>query len=459
MKYAKLKKEWCLRGWNKLPYGIVNHKTGQSSLLTAEVFQAVSACDGIFPFDSVLLSKKQRQWITELVKKNIVEIFDEPSQLESYQEYRLSKARYIRKFHWSITGKCNLKCKHCFLSADVGKYGELSTQECFNIIDELVEANVPSVSITGGEPLVRKDFWQIVDYLLEKKIAITQIYTNGLLVTDTFLAGLKKREMKCELILSFDGCGWHDWLRGVVGVEKKTIEVMKRIVKHGVPLSVETALHQKNIGSLLDTYQLLKEIGVSWWKTSVTIETGNWKNDVHEQLDTKVLYDEYLKLIPLYLKDNSPMDIMLGGFFNCGKNSSAYTIPFEKIRGGDDKSLDCLICQSARVDIYALPTGKILPCIPMAGTYLEEKMPSLKTQKLTEILSESGYLEFINKTIRELAVENDCSNCQYLLKCGCGCLAQSIHLAENGAKIGKDKDACFFWHNQYDKLIAEAIAK
>ncbi|WP_289466325.1 radical SAM protein, partial [Klebsiella pneumoniae] len=72
-------------------------------------------------------------------------------------------ARYIRTAHWSITGRCNYRCKHCYMSAPDAKLGELSHETIMSIVQQLIDCGIYQVSLTGGEPLVRKDFMEIVD--------------------------------------------------------------------------------------------------------------------------------------------------------------------------------------------------------------------------------------------------------------------------------------------------------
>ena len=65
----------------------------------------------------------------------------------------------------SITGRCNYRCKHCYLSAPSAKLGELPHETMLEIIEQLAACGVQQVSLTGGEPLVRGDWWQLVDAL------------------------------------------------------------------------------------------------------------------------------------------------------------------------------------------------------------------------------------------------------------------------------------------------------
>ena len=103
------------------------------------------------------------------------------------------------------------------MSAPHAKLPQPSLEECLGIIDQMAACGVPFVSLTGGEPLVRSDFLELVDHILSRGMHISVIMSNGSLVTEELLCALEERGVRCEFNMSFDGVdGWHDWLRGVV---------------------------------------------------------------------------------------------------------------------------------------------------------------------------------------------------------------------------------------------------
>ena len=84
---------------------------------------------------------------------------------------------------WNSTRTCNLKCRHCYMSSDAKKYNdELSTEEAKRFIDDLAEFNVPVLLFSGGEPLIRPDFFELAAYAAEKGVRPT-LSTNGTLIT------------------------------------------------------------------------------------------------------------------------------------------------------------------------------------------------------------------------------------------------------------------------------------
>ncbi|GHV91013.1 hypothetical protein AGMMS50268_15160 [Spirochaetia bacterium] len=103
-----------------------------------------------------------------------------------------------------LDGEIDLDC--VFLTEEQREF-IVDTQTCLGIIDQMTEAEVFGVSFTGGEPLTRKDFWELTDACLERGIWLQNIYTNGILVDDAFLDKLEERNLKPRFIISFDGVG------------------------------------------------------------------------------------------------------------------------------------------------------------------------------------------------------------------------------------------------------------
>lgn len=454
--YLRLKDQYVLRGWKGLPYGIADTHTGQSMLLDALTFQAACYCDGRTDVDSPLLFPAHLEAIAKLKEHGVVEECSQGRGLFRYQKYRKTEGRFAASVHWSITGKCNLRCRHCYMSAPQAKYGELTTKQCLKIINQISNANIGRVSLTGGEPLVREDFWQLVDALREKRIVIHQIFTNGVLLTDEFLEQLKARDIRCGIYLSFDCCGCHDWLRGVPGAEQAAVEAAKRARRHGFPVSIETALHKGNLNKLMETYELLKSLDISFWKISSTVSVGNWEKEQGQyDIPIEELFDAYLRLIGKYHADKAPFAMMLGGLYYCEKGSDQYHIPFIKY-DGSEKALRQTVCRCARINPYIMADGRILPCIPMTGTFMEDRVPNLLTTTIAKATGGSSYFDMIDLRLEDLFRENDeCADCEHKLRCGMGCRAHAINCS--GSYYGVDSACCYFFKSGYEEKIKRVL--
>ena len=190
MKYI-LNERFRLRGWEKLPFAVFDSMTCRSEFFQKDQFLLLMRCDGVQEVDEEALPEEQRKWLAHLERDGVISQCGSGSMLLPQQLYKRYPCRYKHDVHWSITGRCNYKCKHCLVSAPHAKFGHPTTEQLLGLVKQMADCGIASVSITGGEPLIRKDFWQIVDALVEHGIGISAIFTNGYLVNDALLDGLE----------------------------------------------------------------------------------------------------------------------------------------------------------------------------------------------------------------------------------------------------------------------------
>jgi radical SAM protein with 4Fe4S-binding SPASM domain len=466
--YIRLKDEYALRGWKGLPWGLVNTKTGAARFLSAEYFTLFEYLDGEINLDLVLLTSTQEEILARLIEQGIAVSLEQPEAIGEIQRYKKSPGYYLETIHWSITGACNLRCRHCYMGAPRHKYPDMDTEQCFRIIRQMADANVSSVSITGGEPLTRPDFWRLVDQFTGLGIAVRQLYTNGILIDDAFFENLEKRNLELEFVLSFDGLGCHDWMRGISGTEEKTIRVIRRLREKDHPVGIETTLYGGNIDQLLPTYEFLKELGVGFWKTGAVFDSEEWREQGKETFDTEILYRHYMELIKRYIDDGQPMTIQLDGFFGGNKNGKRY-IPYVKPlpptapKETTDPALGLTqySCLSCRVHPYLLPDGRLLPCPPFTGAFMEQDMPNLRDTTIGEIYSEkeNRFFSLVNIRAADVIAHNgECGICEHRLECRGGCRGAAVSCG-NGM-LGKDNAICRFfkggWRGEVGKLAGES---
>lgn len=457
MSYVRLKDNYALRGFTDLPYGLLDRESGRVEALDGKIFSLLELCNGRLDMRMVFLTPGQREMLSVLERNGKVIFSPSPSPIQTIQEYRRADNHYIRSVHWSITGRCNLKCRHCYMSAPDYKYKDLSTKECMNIIDQMEQANVAAVSITGGEPFVRGDIRMLLGYLQKKGIKVTQIYTNGLLLTGEILAGLKKTGIHPQFVLSFDGVDGHDWLRGKDGAQKEAVSAIRLLKEYGFAVMVETAIYEKNIGNLPETYERLKELSVDYWKTSLIFPAGKWKEQMLRRIETKELYSAYLKLIEGYIADGAPFSLQLDGFFACPKKEvENWFSPY--VRKGDFTPKENLCCTTCRIQPYLLPDGTLLPCATMTDSIVEGEMPNLQKETLAGIYQspEHAFFKLVNmRTADVLERDAKCRTCSFVKKCRGGCRAMS--LAEGRGLYSHARVLCDFFDGGYEMLIKQTV--
>lgn len=438
--YYKLKDNFVLRGWDKLPYAVVNKEKNKPVFLQREMFEAISLCNGRIDLDVPLVSDEVRKHIPELLEKGFIEQCQKGGSIAPEQEYRRYPSRYISIAHWSITGKCNYLCKHCFLSAPNAEHGELPHDTIMDIIRQLAECGVMNVSITGGEPLIRSDFFEIIDELLKNGIHITQIYSNGWLVNEKLLKELDKRGIHPEFNMSYDAPGWHDWMRGVEGAEKAVDRAFSLCREYGFPTGAEMCIHELNKHLLRETVNHLAELGCSSLKICPVSNEGEWKKHNYKTISSDEAMQLYLDYIPRYYEDGMPLRLQLGGLFQAvPAEPDHFSIPSAKSNCSPETT--CL-CGHARNVLYISPESRALPCMPISSMDVQEKFPLITETGLANCLNDSFYMDFIDSRVSKfLELHDECRKCEYMPYCMGGCRASALSFHE-GDLMAIDDAVC-----------------
>lgn len=457
MKYISLSKQYILRGYKDYPYVLANRINGCTEILDRKTFLLLELCSGTIDFCAVYLTREQKERLDRLHEMGIVQFSQRQDAIDKVQEYRRSENFFIRSIHWSVTGRCNLRCRHCYMSAPDHKYKDMLATECLKIVEQMDLAGVPAVSITGGEPFVRDDIWTILEAFSKKGIAVSHIYTNGILLTGEMADRFRVMGLRPNFVISFDGVDGHDWLRAKKGAGEQAASVIRMLKENGFPVMIETAVYDGNVDCLTDTYRLLKSLGVDYWKTSLIYEAGEWRKEGRRPVRTRELYDAYLSVIRTYVKDGAPCFIQLDGFFACPAHEpDKWYSPY--VREPLPESAEGLCCATCRFDPYLLPHGKLLPCASMTDSEVEKDMPDLNTETLGQIYSsaDNAFFRIADMKTAEILDRNtDCAACAHRDECQGGCRAMS--LIEGSGLYGHSPVLCTFFHGGYKNKIKQTV--
>ena len=454
--YYCMKEDYLLRGWEKLPTGIVKRMSGEVYFIEPNLYAKMRDYSWMIFEGSPFLTKDQAKFMAELAKKGLVDLCEHPRPLTEEQQYRYYPNRFLRAVHWAITGKCNCRCRHCYMSAPSGNAGDYSHEECMGIVDQMEAAGVQLVSLTGGEALMRRDFLEIVRRLTDAGIRVQTIMSNGVLVDENLLAALTDLGQKPEFNISFDGIGCHDWLRGVEGVEQKAIRAFELCAKHGFPTGAEYCLRKGNMDVFRESVKLLGSLGLSSLKVNGLSAEGEALNIQDIFLPLKEEYQFYLDYLPQYYEDGEPLPLMLCGMFrSMGKKKAI--IPYIK-KPEDQDCGDYCMCGHARNWMYISQDGYIVPCIPIGSVENgRNKFPNIREISLSQALSDSFYMSFIDTRLNTYFREHpECEACAYRNRCAGGCRGNA---AGSGDLMARDEKTCAFfldgWYEKEKQLLSE----
>lgn len=160
---------------------------------------------------------------------------------------------------WNITKTCNLSCIHCYTDSENKKYsGELVTSEAKRVIDDLANFKIPALLFSGGEPLMRKDLFELAEYAVGKGIRIV-LSTNGTLI-DKEIAKKIKEIGFIYVGISLDGIDeTNDKFRGRVGAFKEAMNGFRNCVEVTQRVGLRLTLTKQNVDDLDDIFDFIEK--------------------------------------------------------------------------------------------------------------------------------------------------------------------------------------------------------
>lgn len=457
--FYRLKAEYVLRGWEGMAWVLVKRPENETQNLSSEQFQILTLCDGETELSGELLDETLKKALCQCESNGWIEPSVESVPLNRAQYYRYYRNRFVESVFWSITGKCNFRCRHCYVDAPDGKLGEVSTEQALDLIDQMNECGILSVDLTGGEVFVRKDLWQLLERIRFYQMTIGTVYTNGWLLNKEVLDRFEQLGMKPRFSVSFDGVGWHDWMRGVSGAEEATLRALRLCHERGFPTAVGMCVHRGNIGTLPKTVEVLRSVGVTYIKTTHVDMTDLWRCNSQ---GNEMTYEEYIEAmlpyIDWYYREGRPIErLEIGGVAELTQDTLAKLMMHSY--NGTEECLECYLCGVTRWSCYITPEGRLVPCMPMASSPEQSRFPLIQEIGLRQGLSNSYYMQFVNGRVKDLFAENtECNACKYRYKCGGGCRASALLQGDHNL-MGCDREMCTFWKNGYEERILKAIQK
>lgn len=164
-------------------------------------------------------------------------------------------------FHIDLTNRCNEKCVHCYHPFDKYDYSkELSLNEVKQLVDIIYDLGVFSVSLSGGECLLRSDFFDILEYISNKGM-MTIVFTNGMLLTEENVKKIKNYRVKLVSISLYgDNADIHDKITSIKGSFDRTLAGINILKKYNIPFELKCVVLAENIDRIEEIRKLSKEL-------------------------------------------------------------------------------------------------------------------------------------------------------------------------------------------------------
>ncbi len=324
---------------------------------------------------------------------------------------------------WNITKRCNLRCAHCYLDSDeLRGSDDISTAGAKGIMDQIASlASGAMVVLTGGEPLLRDDIFELAAYASKNGLAVV-LGTNGTLLDDAIAAAIRESGIK-GVGVSLDSTrpAVHDSLRGVKGAWQATVEGMERLRRAGVAFQIQFTVTRENKDEVEDVAVFSEGIGASGVNFFFLVCTGRGQ-DVTD-LDAKE-YEGVLQRI-VALADVYGTRLMVRArcaphILRVAKERSPESVLLRGATSG---------CIAARGYLRIDPQGLVTPCpyIPPGAVGAS----SLGEKDLGDIWRNDP----VFRAMRDPSYKGRCGECEYDALCG-GCRARA--LAEKGDIMAED---------------------
>jgi len=321
---------------------------------------------------------------------------------------------------WEITRRCNLHCVHCRSSSELEAHGhpDFSFDEAKRVLDDISSYASPVVVLSGGEPLLRPDVFDIAKYGGAKGLRMCMA-TNGTLVNEEICGKIKDADIKM-VSLSVDGstADVHDNFRNSPGAFEATMNAARLFKENGIKFLVNSSFTKRNQQEIPKVMKLVKELGATAWYMFMIVPTGRGE-DIMEELISLEDYEDIMAWH--YELEKKEKDMLIRP--TCAPSYYRVVLQKAKEQGDDFKrrtlqfstggSKGCLAGQLiSLIDV----DGNVLPCsyFPMAAGNIRE-------QSFKDIWEKSS---LFNELRDFKSYKGKCGVCEYVNVCG-GCRARA----------------------------------
>lgn len=321
---------------------------------------------------------------------------------------------------WNVTRRCNLECTHCYLPANSRKESsaiaapdELTSAEAFQLIDQIALVN-PEVMLilSGGEPLLREDFFELSAYATGKGMMVV-LGSNGLLI-DASVARKLKQSGVSGISISLDSLDpfIHDDIRSCKGAWGKAVAAIKHCSNAGLSVQINAIVTKKNYDHLPELIAYSRSLGAKVFSPFFLVCTGRG-----EEL-TDILPQQYEKVLSLIVDSQGfHNDMMI-------RTRCAPTIRRILYERNPESSLLKMGtggCLAGRSYCRIAPKGDVTPC-----PYMPLSAGNVRERDFKDIWNSSDLFN----ALREPALKGKCKECTFSLLCG-GCRARAYAVHED----------------------------
>jgi putative heme d1 biosynthesis radical SAM protein NirJ2 len=315
---------------------------------------------------------------------------------------------------WNTTNQCNMFCDHCYRDAGAKYDDELNTAEAKKLIEEIKKAGFKIMIFSGGEPLMRKDIYELGSYATQQGLRAV-LGTNGSLITPEVAMNLKQAGfMAAGVSLDSMVPKKNDNFRKLENAYDLTVQGMVNLKEAGVPFQIHTTVMDWNVAELEDITDYAVQIGAMAHHVFFLVPTGRGADIEEEALRVA----EYEKTLARLMEKQKHVPIEIKP-----------TCAPQFIRVADKKGISTRFSKGCLAGIsYCIisPKGDVQPC-----AYMNIQLGNVRDIPFDKIWSENPVLN----ELRSMQYGGKCGICDYKERCG-GCRARANYY--NGSIMAED---------------------
>lgn len=333
------------------------------------------------------------------------------------------KANTLRLVAWEVTRRCNLACKHCRAVAEDHPYdNELDTKASFKLLEQIKEVGDPIIILTGGEPLLRDDIFDIAAH--GTKLGLRMVMApNGTLITRDIARRMKDSGIK-RISVSLDGSTpeSHDDFRGLKNAFKHSIRGIKIAREAGIEFQINTVITKTNLDQIPKILALAENLGAVAHHIFLLVPTGRGKYIV----DSEINAEEYEETLNWFYDQRDKTSLQLKA--TCAPHY--YRILRQRAKKDGKKvsfethGLDAVTrgCLAGTGFCFISHVGKVQTC-----GFLDVECGDITQQTFKDVWENSH----VFNQLRDFNnLENKCGICEYKRVCG-GCRARAYEATGN----------------------------
>ncbi len=339
----------------------------------------------------------------------------------------------LRMVAWELTRSCNLSCSHCRASAEKGSYsGELTREEVLRVMDEIASFSQPIIIMTGGEPLLRPDIFDLARYGTEKGLRMVMA-TNGTLITEEIVKKMKGSGIQ-RISVSLDGpdAKTHNAFRKTEGSFEGSIRGIEMAKREGLEFQVNTTITQTNLHLLPDILRLAIDLGAVAHHIFLLVPTGRGR----ELKDQEITAQDYERTLHWFYEQREKVPLQLKA--TCAPHY--YRILRQRAKKEGKKitpqthGLDAMTrgCLGGISFCFISHVGHVQPC-----GYLELNCGNVRERPFQEIWENSEIFQNLRNTD---GYKGKCGRCEFRKVCG-GCRARAY---EHSGDYMEEEPYCIY---------------